>query len=177
MGQYYRAVILSESDEIIAWFLAYDYGSGVKMMEHAYIGDLFVLAVENYIHGKGLRVVWAGDYDTCDDGQENLYKRCDALPELRVINQDTSDSYGYIVNRSKKMFIDKVKSLTLTETDLYWIHPLPLLTSKTNGGGGGDYRGDNELDVGIWAGDVIDVAGEHPGDEYTEYVSSFREDS
>ncbi len=38
------------------------------------------------------------------------------------------------------------------------IHPLPILTAETDGGGGGDYRGQDPLGVmGTWARDSISM--------------------
>jgi hypothetical protein len=63
----------------------------------------------------------------------------------------------YLVNHTKKEFVDKNK----LKTDGGWvIHPLPLLTCSGNGRGGGDYGGTDENYVGSWAGDVISVEKE-----------------
>ena len=58
----------------------------------------------------------------------------------------------YLVNHTKKEFIDKSK--TPKDSDGWQIHPLPLLTCEGNGRGGGDFRGESNL-VGIWARDII----------------------
>lgn len=63
----------------------------------------------------------------------------------------------YLVNHTKKEFIDKSK--TPKDDDGWCIHPLPLMTCEGNGRGGGDFRGrtsDDKL-VGIWARDIIGV--------------------
>lgn len=60
----------------------------------------------------------------------------------------------YLVNHSKKEFVDKSK--TPKDDDGWSIHPLPLLTCEGNGRGGGDYRGESKM-VGIWARDIIGV--------------------
>lgn len=60
----------------------------------------------------------------------------------------------YLVNHTKKEFVDKTK--TPKDNDGWCIHPLPLLTCEGNGRGGGDFRGNEEL-VGVWARNIIGV--------------------
>ena len=82
-----------------------------------------------------------------------------------VVSRST-ECFRYIVNHSKKLFVDKEK---LTSN----IHPLPLLTCEGNGRGGGDYGGSSEL-VGSWARDVISVERLAPASsDFTELVCEF----
>jgi hypothetical protein len=62
MGQYYKPCSLEKMEYVYS----HDYDNGLKLMEHSYIGNNFVAAVESLISkgGKwyGDRIVWAGDY-------------------------------------------------------------------------------------------------------------------
>jgi len=141
-------------------------------MEHSYVGNNFVEAVESLIRPEGMfyrsRLVWAGDYADNEEGLDvNLYmlssnKINDA--KMSYPTESNMSTYRYIVNHTKKQYVIKKP---------YTIHPLPLLTSEGNGRGGGDYRGDNVL-VGTWARDIISVEQECPVG-YSELVCEFSE--
>lgn len=80
----------------------------------------------------------------------------------------------YLVNHTKKEFVDKSK--TPKDDDGWCIHPLPLLTCEGNGRGGGDFRGESKL-IGIWARDIIGVVtkkSDIPKD-YTEIMFDLKE--
>jgi hypothetical protein len=67
MGQYYKVIILADNMEIIrVWINPASYGSGTKLMEHSYINDNFMNAIEYLISPNGMfymsRIIWAGDY-------------------------------------------------------------------------------------------------------------------
>ena len=80
------------------------------------------------------------------------------IPEL-----STTKLFPYIVNHSKKQFINKNK-------DYYNVlHPLPLLTCEGNGRGRGDYKGESNL-IGIWARDIISVEREKPTEDFVEIL-------
>lgn len=189
MGQYYKAIILGSagSKEFVRlWFSPFSFGNGCKLMEHSYINNRYVSAVENLLSPDGMfymsRLVWAGDYaDKEADLDVNLYSlalededsppsdlgRWSASKSQTVVSRST-ECFRYIVNHSKKLFVDKEK---LTSN----IHPLPLLTSEGNGRGGGDYGGSSEL-VGSWARDLISVERLAPcAVEYKELVCDFGE--
>ena len=163
MGQYYFAVILDDEEDIVAWMNAYGYNEGVKLMEHSYIKSVFVNAVEFSLSPEGdyykSRVVWAGDY--ADDEQRYYKKNLHALcndDESKLIRPEprSATKYRYIVNHTKKQYVDKSK--------VHNFHPLPLLTAEGNGRGGGDLY-DAPAFVGSWARDVISVEEELPEEE------------
>jgi hypothetical protein len=113
------------------------------------------------------RVVWAGDYADNEKGKsKNLYSISDNLSNLQS-HPPSNDTliYKYIVNHTKKMYVDKCKSKSN-------IHPLPLLISEGNGNGGGDYTGDNVELCGTWARDIISVEKEIP-ENYLELICDF----
>jgi hypothetical protein len=191
MGQYYKVVFLSGTERIIKHMHPFDHKSGQKMMEHAYIDTNIILAVEQYLYQNPTKVVWAGDYaDQTDkymgelDGEDrydkNLYYMCDDLLHLSLqINVPgfvTAQTFRYLVNHTKKEYIDKVAAADSAKEkgDEFIIHPLPLLTCETDSGGGGDYNGDCEVFVGSWARDLISVDNKCPVD-YKEIVVPFKE--
>jgi len=183
MGQYYKTVFLGREDTIHldktttipyeyirGWLCGYNYGDGVKLMEHSYLNSDFMAVVESLLRPGGImyktRLVWAGDYADPDRAvfdaererahEMTLYAACKMENQLvcRPLDKDVDVrdyvmTHPYVVNHTKKMYVDKRK---FTE-----IHPLPLLTAEGNGLGGGDYRGTDEEHVGTWARDVISV--------------------
>ena len=158
MGQYYYPIILNSDGKIIVWMCAHNYRNGLKLLEHSYLGNNFVSTFEFGLSPEGphhkSRVVWAGDYADADPDQENnLYRMCDEYTMIMPQEKDTT-MYRYIVNHSKKLFVDKMACKSGEEEMKY--HPLPLLTCEGNGRGGGDYRGDSPL-IGSWARDIISV--------------------
>lgn len=42
MGQYYKPIILSDDNKVVAYMYSHDYDNGLKLMEHSYIGNNFV---------------------------------------------------------------------------------------------------------------------------------------
>lgn len=178
MGQGYNAVILDESGKIVrTWLNPHNYGNGYKLMEHSYIGNNFMAVVESLLSPEGMfykcRLVWAGDYADNEDGvDKNLYTvvmdDCGAKESVGLARTDMS-SYRYIVNHTKKLYVDK--NLEFEDN----IHPLSLLTAEGNGRGGGDYRGPSEELVGTWARDVVSVETTLP-DGFTELECPFAEE-
>lgn len=174
MGQYYKPVILKDNKKTVeAWVyshdvketykrsdgVSYECGSGLKLMEHSYLPNKFVNTFETLILNNPKRVAWAGDYaDNCKGRKSNLYDRCldknNVLPKQQVKKPESR----YIVNHSKKTFVDKYK---VPKKDGWQVHPLPLLTCEGNGRGGGDYREENKI-IGTWARDVISVQSKKP---------------
>lgn len=160
MGQYYKPCILQDDAKTIkAWVYSHDYGNGLKLMEHSYIKNEFVGAIEKQLtpHGSWYKskIAWAGDYADNDD-EVNLYDKANDetkfIPPAGVLDK----SYKYLINHSKKLFVNKTKIKSIPDWRGAKIHPLPLLTCEGNGRGGGDFRGENDL-IGSWARDVISV--------------------
>jgi len=177
MGQYYKPIFLGEpingQHQINAFMISHDYNSGLKLMEHSWLRNDFVQTFEKQLSRRGQfyksRVVWAGDYAPNEPETEiNLYSLCDNEYNNHFYHSDKkiqpkvsrTKDYNFIVNHTKKLFVDKSK---VPNVNGWAIHPLPLLTCEGNGLGGGDFRGDdkNEI-VGSWARDVISVEKENP---------------
>lgn len=78
MGQYYAPMIIDKpvAPTVRWWFAAHIYGNGLKLMEHSYVGNRFVRAVETFLRlDGGMRVVWAGDYADNEVDGENLWQK------------------------------------------------------------------------------------------------------
>ncbi len=192
MGQYYRPIFLGDDvvhesvmeeggycvPEIIrGWLCSWMFQEGSKLMEHSYLNGQLVNTVEWLLRRGGqfymTRIVWAGDYadeervynmDTDSEINNTLYSVCaeDAVLHIPGISEKNVKEYHYIVNHTKKMYVDK---RCCGDQD---IHPLPLLTCEGNGRGGGDYHGSCEEYVGTWARDIISV--EKTLDRFPEYT-------
>lgn len=184
MGQGYKAIILAaephKGKEVIrTWLDPHAHDNGYKLMEHSYIGNNFVEALEYLISPLGMfyksRIVWCGDYADQEAGlEDNLYLISDDEPNAAKISRPARhnmSSYRYIINHTTRQYIDKEKCV---EVDGHKIHPLPLLTAEGNGRGGGDYRGADEHLIGTWARHVISVEKEIP-DDYAEFICEFSE--
>ena len=174
MGQYYLAIILAEKEEskpeIIRMFMEV---IGQKLMEHSYINNSSISYIEYQLTKDGMfyksRVVWAGDYADKEEGTDkNLHNMTDDLPnKFFTIKMKITKDYHYIINHTKKQFVDKQKQKIF--------HPLPLLTAEGNGRGGGDYSGKGTELIGIWARDVISVEKDKP-EGYDELECNFDSD-
>lgn len=166
MGQYYTPVLIDEENGDEKRYLSHDYGNGLKLMEHSYIGNNFVETICSEILEHPMRVAWVGDYAD-DVVDENKYKDIPNIKRFLEIERDESDVYNkpnevednvssinyYILNHTKKEYICMYVYTFENNTN---IHPLPLLTSIGNGEGGGDYHGTSEELCGNWCGDVIE---------------------
>ena len=167
MGQYYFPMILDNQGIIVVWMDAMNYMTGMKFMEHAYIGNPFVSTFEYGLTRQSIyyktRVVWTGDYaDAEQKGTENL-SHMRSEYNLICPQPKNTEKYRFIINHTKRQFVDK--NSIKEDKDGYRIHPLPFLTVEGNGRGGGDYFGRCEL-VGTWARDVISVEEFAPDETY-----------
>jgi hypothetical protein len=164
MGQYYYPIILDENGNIVVWMDAHEYVNGLKLTEHSFIENNFVSTFEFGLSPEGIyhkyRVVWAGDYADNELNQsKNLYHLCNEYKCIHPKVKETNN-YKFIVNHTKKQFVNKSK---VPEKDGYRLHPLPILTAEGNGRGGGDYHSDSSL-IGSWARDIISVEENEPVD-------------
>tara|TARA_R100001082_G_C4363230_1_gene160450 strand:- start:1761 stop:2273 length:513 start_codon:yes stop_codon:yes gene_type:complete len=170
MGQYYKPTSVDKMESLYT----HDYGSLSKLMEHSYINNDFVEIVEYMLSPKGKwhkhSFVWAGDYaDEEKNSEKNLYM---IAKEIQLKDYPEGSSGRYIVNHTKKQYVDKD---ILPEDEEGWsVHPLPLLTCEGNGRGGGDYRLWNDC-VGYWSRDKISVEKKAPKD-YEELIPNFEMD-
>ncbi len=157
MGQYYNPTSLNNLENLYS----HSYGNGLKLMEHSWIGNNFVGAVETLLAAGGRwykhEIVWAGDYEPDEvDAGANLF-----ILGTKLEEHVRSSDFRFVVNHTAKRFVDKYRSIKLSSE--WRIHPLPLLTCEGNGGGGGDFRGDDPRGlIGSWARHSISVADVAP---------------
>ncbi|MGV9823453.1 hypothetical protein [Nocardia xishanensis] len=163
MGQYYRAVLLADDGtEITGYLPPWDYGPSLKLMEHSWLGNEFVQAVERVLTSP-TRLVWAGDYADSEPGStSNLFHKTETA--TKIPSPGDVPVGRYVINHDKRTYVDKT-TVVANAVGLA-IHPLPVLTVEGNGRGGGDLRegsvtGDITL-VGTWARDRITVADTVP---------------
>ena len=182
MGQYYKAVSLDTKQFVLPF--------GAKLMEHSWIGNSYMLHVQQLLAPGNpwhkTKIVWTGDYSDKElftgDPERNLYDLAsDEFTNLSNTPVIDGPQTTYIVNHSKNVYIDlsevpSVKVLHNDREEEGWeIHPLSILTSSGNGRGGGDYRDDDDENVGSWAGDVISTEYVKPVG-MSKYESFFIED-
>jgi hypothetical protein len=193
MGQYYKPINIDKLEHVYS----HDYGSGLKLMEHSWIGNEFVGAVMTELKPGGRwyknRIIWAGDY-----GEATLkdFKTDDEITNLTDELEDTNDKLYSLVEESGTQIKPESMSATeqqeailvnhttkqyviynkLPKIDNDWtINPLPLLTADGNGNGGGDYYGKKDIDLlGAWAGHVLSIESSAPAG-YTEIEPKFKE--
>ena len=177
MGQYYNALFLAEKvnatdkEFIRAAIHSLKFRNGMKLIEHSYIKNSFMSAVEYLLSPLGLfyrsRLVWAGDYADPEPGNDtNLNHLSDSkmfVPHLPEDYCEIMEKYNFIVNHTKKQYVTKTGRV---------YHPLSLLTAEGNGRGSGDYCGSSEDLIGIWARDLISVELAAPPD-YAEIICAF----
>lgn len=197
MGQYYSPVSLDAKE----WIYSHDYENGLKLMEHSWISNNFVSAVENLLSPKNswhkTRIVWAGDYGDKkqyldgfshveeymeEDDEEskvihNVHTYADKyFKKVKPENVTHDSSLRYLVNHSKNEYVDLTKCQVREMWEREWrVHPLPLLTASGNGRGGGDYHGNNLHYVGTWAGDVISMERKVSSKNLIEIIPDFYE--
>ena len=157
MGQYYKAVCVDTEEHLDP----HNYDNGAKLMEHSYVGNLFVWAVEKMLSSTGpwyrKTFVWAGDYADPIAGWDKNWYEASAKYKGEVPG-GALDGYDRWVMNWSKFQCCRVKAESGEEWE---IHPLPLLTCDGNGRGGGDFHGENEH-VGAWAGDIISINFQEP---------------
>ena len=194
MGQYYKAVIQREDGSFANYNTTNivdkdgkDIGHyALKLREHSWIDNDLTSSVEEQIYKNPRRVAWVGDYFKDKDvelwNDEHIEKLPPELPEIQNWAVDTITYAGFsvrdkfLVNHTKKQYIDIDAYLDWAEQDGFALDPLPILTALGNGRGGGDYY-ENLPDynkVGMWAWDVISVEDNAPNDgEYEELKVKF----
>ncbi len=198
MGQYYRAVVgkknvcALKNCKIFDSFDVKDVdgsdsGSGMKILEHGWMGNWFCLGVEKEIYKNPMRIIWVGDY--ADAEMRKAAKKAAkasfipgpgvwAKDGTEVIVHDESFSLDgkFLVNHTLRQFValDDYASRSKDE-DAWSIDPLPLLTAIGNGQGGGDYYGAMSAGfVGAWAWHEISIE-DAPPDGYVLIEPTFKE--
>ena len=68
------------------------------------------------------KIVWAGEYADEIEGEKGNWNS--KAREIKVVGRSSSSKYPYLINHTKKEFIDKEKSF---DCKGWRIHPLPLM--------------------------------------------------
>jgi hypothetical protein len=153
-------------------------------MEHSWLNSSSLLQVEQLLSPGNpwhkTKIVWTGDYADKElftgDPERNLYDLA-ADEFLNLTEAPTTDGPRplYIVNHTKNICIkmSEVPDIRGKDNKGWKIHPLSILTSSGNGRGGGDYRDDDDTNVGSWAGDVISSEYDEPVgmDKFTAFFT------
>lgn len=172
MGQYYN-ILTNQNNE----YKVYDRSIKreneepeymlAKIMEHSWLYNDTMQSFSNVIYQNPTKVAWVGDYaDECDeDDLHNENLSLETALNLHEIAWNSEEDYlNYsdfdtenmlLVNWDKKQYVKMQEYIDNNTCDGWCIHPSSLLTAIGNGFGGGDYRGINLEDVGIWAYDTI----------------------
>lgn len=179
MGQYYRPILTNANgyERVYNRYVDGKY-TMAKLMEHSWWYNEFVSTICRKLFKNPMKVVWVGDYaydSKYVNGLEKdeLVRLCNKAWKGKGYGVKKNELYLdglYLVNHTKKIYLDCNKYRKECASDGWIVHPLPLLTAIGNGLGGGDYRRDDS-DVGSWANDVISVEKNIP-DEYKaeEYI-------
>lgn len=149
--------------------------SGLKLMEHSWLGNDFVNGVLESIWDNPSKVAWVGDYadqpsDFDDRYTERVYASVwgDGVTELPFGSVPTEHATGFLANLDRGVFVDieryaKESAFSPSWDSGVWVtHPLPLLTCIGNGRGGGDYWGTCMDMVGSWAMDELVFTEDEP---------------
>ena len=171
MGQYYNIIIKKEGEAKVH---AYDRTidgeyTMAKLMEHSWYLNNMVNAVCEKLYHSPSHIAWVGDYYNDDESEIKLWKLAygskGSKKKYEMLHKTNFNLNGrFLVNHTHKIYLDcwhyLVNSIRECKNPEYagWvIHPLPLLVALGNGRGGGDYRGDNQDEIGSWAWDLIEI--------------------
>lgn len=172
MGQYYHPTILKKNWKLAKQPVAmslntWDFDNGLKLMEHSYIGNSVMKAMEWLLAEiyAGMQLAWVGDY--ADGKVTHAYpeKKIDDWYKTEVGTLDIYEKAGDFMDsecrnskyQRTKALIPKYEDIpyykyavNLTKKEYViiptfkpnkWvIHPLSLLCADGNGRGSGDYR-------------------------------------
>ena len=183
MGQYYMGVLARpRSDGFPPVPVAFEQEEpgGLKLMEHAWVGNSYCGWFCQMIHHDPHHVAWVGDYSYDADRPcpEDVFKAAWGGEPLGYSpNIDFNLDGTFLVNHTEKRYLNLgayyQRVLNGKDPEENWVpHPLPLLTAFGNGMGGGDYRGINEDQVGIWAWDILSIEDQAPSG-FSEYIVDF----
>jgi hypothetical protein len=177
MGQYYKPINLNNGQ----WLNANDYGNGLKLTEHSWIGNDFLGAVMQLMVKGGPwnkeKIVWCGDYFD-EEGEEDYYDKVKDKDKIKPSEKmkEKEQNNAVLINHTKKQYVLFSKQPGVDE-DGWKQNPLPLLTALGNGRGLGDYHGLNEDKIGIWARDELSIGfeGDVKLEGFTELEVIFNE--
>ena len=183
MGQYYRPYLKGERD--VVTLVSWDYDNGAKLMEHSWLGNEFINAVLFLLFDEKRKVGWIGDYSLDAGCNPEIYEVCwgdnaqkslIVTPPQYFADDDGIVGEGYLINHTKKEYIDYKEYQKLAERNGWCVNPLPLLTAIGNGLGGGDYykKNVNADLVGYWYLDELEFSiNLHPPKGYANMTEHY----
>lgn len=93
-------------------------------------------------------------------GEKLNIRETSLFDKIKPAKVKFTTGYKFIVNHTKKEFVDKSKVPSVSG---WVIHPLSFLTCEGNGRGGGDFGGEDKQGlIGSWARGVISVENKAP---------------
>ena len=192
MGQYYTTIIKIDT-EIEDRIIKIDNDcfaiwSGLKLMEHSWLGCEWADLLALQLYKQTCRVAEVGDY--ADEFPlhsiahrkqfEECIKTATGLEALMKDGKWVGFDYNnkYLINLDKEVYID-FNSYIEKCKDKYGdvASPMNLLTAQGNGRGGGDYHNCYPCFdlVGTWAWDLICIKDEKP-EGFEEFEVVFKEE-
>ena len=184
MGQYYRPILTNANgyERVYNRYVDGEY-TMAKLMEHSWWLNPFVGSICQKLFKNPMKVVWVGDYadgaaETNEINKEELTRLCTKAWKGKGHNIKKNElllDNLYLVNHTKKVYLNCNAYKEECLNDGWCIHPLPLLTAIGNGLGGGDYREDDAWQVGSWANDLISIEEVVP-DGYELDTYEFKEE-
>jgi hypothetical protein len=163
MGQYYRPYLVEEStgkEIVLSRDIDGEY-TLAKLMEHSWRKNPLMNAVSNMLYHNPHKVAWVGDYS---DSKCEVYDKVwgEGVNTIGLNSVDFSLDGKFIVNHTKRSYLDCDAYKQRNNNEGWVIHPLSLLTVIGNGLGGGDYRGVYKDNIGDWYLDVLSIEDEVP---------------
>lgn len=186
MGQYYTPLTQKEDDKSTRTSYTLKYKgewSGYKLTEHSWWYNPAMNAFVRMLYHNPLRVAWVGDYSNdsplCIEHHlyDDVFSKELRDREVELTIEELNLEGLYIINHSKKVYLDCSDYYNRCERERWCLHPLSLLTATGNGKGGGDYFGENREDVGAWAWDIISVENVIPVGCFNEVKYTFIDES
>lgn len=197
MGQYYNATRISNNEKTVynlqvnrkrkTW-------NGLKITEHSWWYNDFMVAFSATLVNSPAYVAWVGDYtEITDETIKNKWNdeaignfvRDMFVEEEKFVfekgvkispyrNKNPLNKYKYLVNHTKKVYIDLKEYCANSLHDGWCLHPLSLLTATSNDKGCGDFHNCPSnigyAHVGTWCFDLIEISNNNYDYEKSEIV-------
>ena len=139
MGQYYNPTNLTRRQ----WLYSHSYDSGLKLMEHSWLKNQFVRAVERLLIPGGAwhktRLVWAGDYadngahvpKRLQEAYKKWYLKYHAEHAAKYPDQAIPNVYDLGMGETETVkFKDKEKKVKAPKWAFKEVHPEPLTDAE-----------------------------------------------
>ena len=166
MGSYYQATII-EPDNSAYMYNTHSLNIGLKLMEHSYVNNEYCKHIISLLHNNPQPLVWLCDYHESDDTTKHTWVTAEELNISEALD-DFKDNNYWIINHTKKCYIDMHKLSNLYTSDWH-IHPIPILcNSDTQSQGGGDFHPEDSRRA-TWCEDIISSI-EPSNQEFIEFT-------